>query len=345
MEFTAKQIADILGGTIEGDENAKVSSLSKIEEGIPGSLSFLANPIYTQYIYSSKASVVIINESFTPEKPVLPTLIRVPDAYAAFAHLLKMYSSIKLDKQGISPHAFISETARLGEGVYIGEFVFIGEHVQIGNKTKIYPHCYIGDNVTIGSETTLFPGTKVYSDNVIGHHVTIHAGAVLGADGFGFAPQKDNHYAKVPQTGNVVIEDHVEIGANTTIDRATLGSTIIRKGVKLDNLIMVAHNVEIGENTVIAAQSGIAGSTRVGRNCMIAAQVGIIGHIKIADEVKIAGQSGIGKDIATPGEIVQGSPAFNIAEYRKVYVNFRNLNKLARRVDELERRLNQKEQP
>lgn len=339
MEFTAKQIADMLGGSVEGNPDTKVFRLSKIEDGVVGSLSFLANPLYTQYIYKTAASVVIVNDDFKPEFNLNCTLIRVENAYTAFARLLELYNQIKLNKTGISSLAFISKSAQLGENVYLGEFAFLGENVSIGKNTKIYPHCYVGDNVTIADETTLFSGVKVYSDNVIGSNCTIHSGVVIGADGFGFAAQSDSNYKKVAQIGNVVIEDYVEIGANTTIDRATLGSTIIRKGAKLDNLIQIAHNVEVGENTVIASQSGIAGSTSLGKNVMIGGQVGVIGHLKIADGVKIAAQSGIGQNIDNEGEIVQGSPAFNISEYRRVYVHFRNLVKIAKRLDAVEKAL------
>jgi UDP-3-O-[3-hydroxymyristoyl] glucosamine N-acyltransferase len=343
MEFSAKEIAGLLQGVVEGNADIKVSKLSKIEEGVPGSLSFLANPLYTPHIYHTQASIVIVNKDFVPEHPVSCTLVRVENAYMAFAKLLEIYNQIKLNKKGISSLAFVPESAKLGSDIYLGEFVCLGENVTIGNNAKIYPHCYLGDNVVVGDNTTLFAGVKVYSDNVIGKNVTIHSGVVIGADGFGFAPQGDNNYQKVAQIGNVVIEDHVEIGANTAIDRATLGSTIIRKGVKLDNLIQIAHNVEVGENTVIASQSGVAGSTHLGKNMMIGGQVGIIGHLKIADGVKIAAQSGIGQNIEKENEIVQGSPAFNVSDYRRIYVHFRNLNKIVSRLDALEKKMKEKE--
>ncbi|MFP4469167.1 MAG: UDP-3-O-(3-hydroxymyristoyl)glucosamine N-acyltransferase [Bacteroidales bacterium] len=341
MKFTAKEIARILEGSVEGDENAAVHKLSKIEEGEPGSISFLANPKYTRFIYSSEASIVIVDEDFKAEGAIKPSLIRVKHAYTAFAKLLEVYNQIKLDKKGISQQASITETASIGKDVYIGAQAFVGENAVIGNNCKIYPQAYIGDNVRIGDNTTVFAGVKIYSDNVIGSHCVIHAGVVIGADGFGFAPQQDNNYLKVAQIGNVIIEDHVEIGANTTIDRATLGSTIIRKGAKLDNLIQIAHNVEIGENTVIAAQSGVAGSTKIGRNCMIAAQVGIIGHINIGNNVKIAAQSGVSSSVKD-GAVIFGSPAFDAGKYRKAYVHFRNLQKIVDRIDTLEKK--QKEQ-
>jgi UDP-3-O-[3-hydroxymyristoyl] glucosamine N-acyltransferase len=341
MEFKAGQIAQMLGGIVEGNPDETVNSLSKIEEGVKGSLSFLANPAYTHYIYDSNASVIIVNKDFSPEKPVKSTLIRVDNAYAAFSRLLEMYNQIKLNKIGISSLAFISKTAVIGADAYIGEFAFIGENVKIGKGSKIYPNSYVGDNVTIGDDTTLFAGVKIYSDNVIGSHCTLHAGVVLGADGFGFSQDAGNNYSKVPQIGNVVIEDNVEIGANTTIDRATLGSTIIRKGCKIDNLIQIAHNVELGENTAIAAQAGIAGSAKIGKNCMIGGQVGIVGHITIADGVKIQAQSGINSSITEENAMVQGAPAFNIKDYLRSYVMFKNLPKLAAKIEMLEKELNQ----
>lgn len=338
MTFTAKQIAELLKGTIVGDENVSVNRLSKIEEGEPGSISFLANPKYTHHIYTSQASVVIVDEGFVQEKPVVSTLIKVKNAYMAFAELLDFYNKIKMDKKGVSDRAFVSDSAQLGKDVYLGAFAFIGENARIGDNTKIYPQVYVGDNVTIGNNTTLFPGVKIYSDVMIGNNCTLHAGVVVGADGFGFAPQDDNNYKKIAQIGNVIIEDDVEIGANTTVDRATLGSTIIRKGVKLDNLIQIAHNVEVGENTVIAAQSGIAGSAKVGRNCMIAAQVGIVGHLTVGNNVKIAGQSGVSSSVKDDA-VVFGSPAFDAGKYKKSYIHFRNLPKIVDRIDELEKRI------
>lgn len=339
MEFTARQIAETLDGTIEGNPEAAVNNLSKIEEGLPGTLSFLANPKYTHYIYTTQATIVIVNRDFVAESPVSATLIRVPDAYSAFAKLLEFYNQAKGSKTGISKHAAISDSAQLGDQLYIGDFVSIGDHVKIGNQVKIHPNVSIGDNVKIGDNTVLYAGTKIYSDCIIGANCTLHAGVVIGADGFGFAPQSDKHYEKVPQIGNVVLEDYVEIGANSTIDRATLGSTIIRKGVKLDNMIQIAHNVEIGENTVVAAQTGISGSTKIGKNCMIGGQVGIVGHITIADEVKIAAQSGIGSSITQTGVTLQGSPAFEVGKYRRSYVLFRKLNKLSDKIHALEKHL------
>jgi len=337
MEFTAKQIADLLGGRVEGNPDVVVNHLSKIEEGESGSLSFLANPKYEEHIYKTKATLVIVAENFVPEQPVEATLIRVKDPYKGFAILLETHNKISLNKSGREEPSYIAGSARIGENPYIGAFVYIGENARIGNQVKLFPGVYIGDNVQIGDNTILFPGVKVYSESVIGSDCRIHAGVVIGADGFGFAPQDDSNYMKVAQIGNVVIEDHVEIGSNTTIDRATLGSTIIRKGVKLDNLIQIAHNVEIGEHTVIAAQTGVAGSTKIGRFCMIGGQVGIIGHLNIADKVKIAAQSGVGASITKEGEIIQGSPAFPIGEYKKSYVGFRKLPEIQAKIEELEK--------
>lgn len=337
MKFTASEIAVLINGVVEGDASTEIYKLSKIEQGEPGSISFLGNPKYTQYIYSTEASVVIVNRDFSPEQPVKCTLIRVENANTAFAMMLDAYNQIRQNKTGISKHAYIAESSTVGSNCYIAEFASIGENVVIGNNSKIYPNSTIGDNVTIGEGTLIYAGVKIYNDCNIGSNCTLHAGVVIGADGFGFAPQSDNHYQKVAQIGNVIIEDNVEIGANTTIDRATLGSTIIRKGVKIDNLIQIAHNVEIGENTVIAAQSGIAGSARIGRNCMIGGQVGIIGHLEIGDNVKIAAQSGISSTVPA-NSILMGSPAFDISVYKKSYVYFRNLPRLAERLSQLEKR-------
>ncbi len=345
MEFSAKQIAQIIDGIVEGDENILVSNLSKIEEGTIGTLSFLANPAYTNYIYSTNASIVIVNKSFVLENPVKSscTLIRVENAYESFAKLLELYNQINTEKEGVEQPSFVSSNAKIGENCYVGAFAYIGQNVSIGNHVKIYPHVYIGDNCKIGNNTTLFSGVKIYHDCVIGMNCTIHASTVVGSDGFGFAPNNEGHvFTKVPQIGNVIIEDDVEIGSNSSIDRATLGSTILRKGVKLDNLVQIAHNVEIGENTVIAGLSGIAGSTKVGKNCMIGAQVGVAGHLRIANGVKIAGQSGIGSSIDKEGEILQGSPAFNIGEFKRSYVLFRGLPKLSDKVSDLTKKINPK---
>jgi UDP-3-O-[3-hydroxymyristoyl] glucosamine N-acyltransferase len=336
MEFSASQIADVLEGVIEGSRDVKISRLAKIEEGEPGTLSFLANPKYTPYIYTTRASIVIVNKDFTPDQPVLATLIRVEDAYTAFARLLELYNQINHDKKGVSSLAFVAKSAVIGKNVYIGEFAYIGENSVIGDHAQIFPQVFLGDNVTIGNDSILYAGVVVYSDNVIGKECTIHGGVVIGADGFGFAPQQDKNYKKIAQIGNVIIEDNVEIGSNTTIDRATLGSTIIRKGVKLDNLIQIAHNCEIGENTVIASQTGISGSTKIGKNCMIAGQVGFVGHLSIGDDVKIGAQSGVSCDLKD-GSIYMGSPAIDISIHRRALVHFKNLPEIVKRLDELEK--------
>lgn len=341
MEFSASQIAAVLEGQVDGNPDVKISRLAKIEEGEPGSLTFLANPKYTPFIYTTNASIVVVSNDFTADQPVTATLVRVEDPYTAFAKLLELYNQIKNEKKGISSLAFISKSAVIGEGAYIGEFAYIGDNVIVGSNTKVFPHVFLGDNVKIGSETTLFAGVIIYSDNIIGNNCTIHGGVVIGADGFGFAPQQDKNYKKVAQIGNVVIEDNVEIGSNTTIDRATLGSTIIRRGAKLDNLIQVAHNVEIGENTVIAAQTGISGSTKIGKNCMIAGQVGFVGHLSIGDDVKIGAQSGVSGNLKD-GSIFMGSPAIDISIHRRALVHFKNLPEIVRRLDQLERRINEK---
>ncbi len=335
MEFTAQQIAGLLNGQIEGDATATVTKLSKIEEGETGSISFLANPKYTQYIYTTKASLVIVNKDLVLTAPVSATLIRVDSAETAFAKLLEMYNQIKLNKTGISKLAFISESAKVGENIYAGEFAVIGDNVKIGNNVKIYPQVFIGDNAVIGDNTTLFAGVKIYSETQIGKNCIIHSGTVIGSDGFRFNPQNDNQ--KIPQIGNVIIEDDVEIGANCAIDRATLGSTILRKGVKFDNLVHIAHNVEIGENSYLAAANVIAGSTKIGKNCMFSGQVGIVGHVEIADNTIITAQSGISKSITKKGEVLMGSPAFEASKYRKTYVHFRNLDALVQKVNQLEK--------
>jgi len=340
MNFKASVIAGFLKGQIEGNPDTEVSDISKIEEGRPGTLSFLANPKYEKYIYETSASIVLVNKDFKPEKPITPTLIRVDNAYEAFASLLELYQQSKPKKTGIHKLASIHENVRLGENPYVGDYAVIESNVQIGNNVKIYPQVYIGENVSIGNDTVIYAGVKIYEGCRIGSGCVIHSGAVIGADGFGFAPQNDNNYRKVPQIGNVIIEDNVEIGANTTIDRATMGSTIIRKGVKLDNLIQIAHNVEIGENTVIAAQSGIAGSTKIGKDCMLGGQVGIIGHLTIADKVKIAAQSGVISNVEKEGEILQGSSAIHFKDYWKSYLIFTKLPELRKQVIDISREVN-----
>ncbi|MBC8321413.1 MAG: UDP-3-O-(3-hydroxymyristoyl)glucosamine N-acyltransferase [Bacteroidetes bacterium] len=341
MKFTAQQIAVALNGTVEGNPNIEVFNLSKIEEGESGTLSFLANPKYTSYIYSTKASIVIVNSDFKAEKPVTATLIRVKDAYSSFATLLEMYQQLKGKRIGISAKASIAHNATIGKDAYIGDFVSIGENTVVGNNCAIYPNSTIGFNCKIGNDSIIYPGVNVYDDCIIGNDCTLHAGVVIGADGFGFAPQDDNNYRKVPQIGNVILEDRVEIGANTTIDRATVGSTIIRKGAKIDNLIQIAHNVVVGENTVIAAQTGISGSTKIGKNCMIGGQVGIIGHLDIADGVMIAAQSGVGKSITEEKSIHEGSPAFAIRDFQRSYIHFRRFDNIVKRLNELEYKLNE----
>ncbi|WP_053977880.1 UDP-3-O-(3-hydroxymyristoyl)glucosamine N-acyltransferase [Mangrovimonas xylaniphaga] len=339
MKFTAIQIAEILEGDVVGNPDVEVYKLSKIEEGTQGSLTFLANPKYKPYIYSTQASITIVNHNFVVEEPITTTLIKVEDAYKSFSKLLEYYNHIKLNKSGIEQPSFISETAKYGENIYVGAFSYLGENVKIGNNVKIYPSAYIGDNVSIGDNTIVFAGAKVYSDCVIGSHCVINSGAIIGADGFGFAPNENGEYSKVPQIGNVIIEDYVDIGATTTIDRATLGSTIIRKGVKLDNQIQIAHNVEVGKNTVIAAQTGVAGSTKIGQNCQIGGQVGIAGHLSIGNNVKIQAQSGIGRNIKD-NEVLQGSPALGYGEYNKSYVHFKNLPKIVKDINEIEKKVN-----
>lgn len=339
MKFTAKQIADILEGEIIGNPEAEVSKLSKIEEGTKGSLTFLSNPKYNSYIYSTKATVAIVNKDFQLEKTTDTTLIKVENAYESFSKLLEFYNEVKNNKQGREKPSFIADSALIGEKEYIGAYAYIGENVILGKNVKIYPNSYIGDNTRIGDNTTIYSGVKIYSETEIGMNCKIHSGSVIGSDGFGFAPTNNGEYKTIPQIGNVIIEDNVDIGSNSTIDRATLGSTIIRKGVKLDNQIQVAHNVEIGKNTVIASQTGIAGSTKIGENCMIGGQVGIVGHIIIGNNVRIQAQSGIGKSIKD-NDIVQGTPAFGYSDYNKSYVYFKNLPKLASKIHKIEKELN-----
>ena len=338
MKFTASQIAEILEGEIIGDPNAEVSNLAKIEEGTEGTLTFLSNPKYTPYIYETKATIAIVSKDFVPEQPIKTTLIKVEDAYKAFSKLLKFYDEVRGQKTGLEKPNFISETASFGTNCYIGAFAYIGENVSIGENVKIYPNTFIGDNVTIADGTTVFSGCQICSETIIGANCIIHSNTVLGADGFGFAPDEHGVYSKVPQIGNVVIEDDVEIGAGTTIDRATLGSTIIRKGVKLDNQIQIAHNVEVGMNTVIAAQTGIAGSSKIGKNCMIGGQVGIVGHITIGDNVHIQAKAGIAKSLKN-NDVVQGTPAFKYGDFSKSYVHFKNLPALVKTVNQLEKEI------
>jgi len=336
MNFTASQIALLINGKIEGDANAAVNSFGKIEEAQRGQLAFLANPKYEDHLYSTQASVIIINENLELKQNIKSTLIRVPDAYTAFATLLSKYQEMMTQQMnGIQQPSYIAETASYGENVFIGAFAYLGENVKIGNKTKIFPGVFLGDDVKIGNGTIIHPGVKIYKDCMIGDRVTIHAGAVIGSDGFGFAPQPDGSFKKVPQIGNVVIENDVEIGANTTIDRATIGSTIIKAGAKLDNLIQVAHNVEIGNSTVIAAQTGISGSTKIGKGAMIGGQAGLAGHLHIGDGAKINAQSGVGKSIEA-GKAVTGSPAHDYTAALRSQALSRHLPELEKRVKELE---------
>ena len=342
MEFSANQIAELLSGTVEGNSEVIVNKLSKIEEGEINSISFLSNPAYQEYIYETDASVVIVNKDLELEKPVKETLtlIRVDNAYECFAKVLEAYSQIKSDsKKGIEPNSHISETAILGDNVYVGAFAYIGENVKIGKNVKIYPNSFIGDDTVIGDNTIVNASVKIYHECIIGANCTFHSGVVIGGDGFGFAPNKENDYRKIPQIGNVIIEDHVEIGANTCVDRATMGSTIIKKGAKLDNLIQIGHNVTVGENAVIVSQTGIAGSTKIGKNCLIGGQVGIVGHLTIADGAKIAAQSGVGSSITEEGKVVQGSPAFAMGDYKRSYVGYRKLPEILERLAELENKL------
>jgi UDP-3-O-[3-hydroxymyristoyl] glucosamine N-acyltransferase len=337
MQFTAHELSLLLSGTVEGDPLVPVNQLAKIEEAQKGSLSFLANPKYEPYLYTTDASIVIVNNDLVLTGASKATLIRVENAYSAFSLLLQKYNTLKLNKSGIEEMSYIHPSAKLGENVYVGAFAYIGPNVKIGNNSKIYSHAYIADDVIIGDNVTLFPGAIVYFDCVIGNNVIIHSGTIIGADGFGFAPAADGTYSKISQIGNVVIEDDVEIGANTTIDRATLGSTIIRKGVKLDNLIQVAHNVEIGSNTVVAAQTGISGSTKVGENCIIGGQVGIVGHITLAKGTQIQAQSGISRTIADEGKKWMGSPATPYTNHMRSQIVINRLPELEKRIDQLEK--------
>jgi UDP-3-O-[3-hydroxymyristoyl] glucosamine N-acyltransferase len=337
MDFSAQAIAQFLGGTVEGNPDVRVNTVAKIEEGHPGALSFLANPKYAHYIYITQSSIVLVNNDFIVESPIKATLVRVNNAYESFASLLQLYAQSKKQKQGVETLSFIHSSAKVGENLYLGAFAYISENVVLGNNVKIYPNAYIGDNVKIGDNTIVYPSVTIYEDCVIGNECVLHAGSVVGADGFGFASGEDTNYKKIPQIGNVIIEDHVEIGANATIDRATMGSTILRKGVKLDDHVHIAHNVEIGENTVMAAQSGVAGSTKIGKNCMFGGQVGISPHIRIADGVKAGAQAGIPSDIKKEGSIVLGSPASDISAQRRSMAVYKNLPELRSRLSDLEK--------
>ena len=336
MIFTASQIALLINGKIEGDANVPVSSFGKIEEAKNGQLSFFANPKYEEYLYSTDASVIIINDAFELKQPVKTTLIRVPDAYTAFATLLSKYQEMAQQQlNGIQQPVYISKSAAYGKNVFIGAFTYFGDNVVVGDNTKIYPNVFLGNNVKVGNNSILHPGVKIYNDCVIGNNVTIHAGTVIGSDGFGFAPQSDGNFKKVPQIGNVIIEDNVEIGANTTIDRATMGSTIIKSGAKLDNLIQIAHNVEVGNSTVIAAQTGISGSTKIGNGVMIGGQAGLAGHLQVGDGSKINAQAGLGKSLKA-GSSVTGSPAYDYNKAIRSQATARNLPEMEKRIQELE---------
>lgn len=337
MEFTAATIAGFLKGKIEGNPDIVVNSVAKIEEGHPGALSFLANPKYEHYIYTTKSSIVLVNKNFIPSSKIEATLIRVENAYEAFASLLRLVDEARPRKKGIHPTAVIEPTAKIGSDVYIGPYSYVGENCVIGNNCSLYPQIYIGDNTRIGKNCTLYSGVKIYHDCVLGEGCIIHAGTVIGSDGFGFAPQSETEFMKIPQLGNVILEDHVEVGANVAIDRATMGSTIIHKGVKLDNLIQIGHNVEVGENSVMAGQTGIAGSSKIGKNCMFGGQVGISGHLKIADGTKIGAQSGVPGDVEGENLILLGTPAINHRDFFRSSVIFRKLPELVTRINTLEK--------
>jgi UDP-3-O-[3-hydroxymyristoyl] glucosamine N-acyltransferase len=336
MTFTSAQIALLINGKIEGDASASVASFGKIEEATAGQLSFFANPKYEEYLYTTGASVIIINDTIELKQPVKATLIRVKDAYSAFATLLTKYQEIAQQQMvGVQEPVYISKSASYGKNVFIGAFAYLSDNVKLGDNTKIYPNVFLGNNVKVGNNTVIHAGVKIYNDCVIGNNVIIHAGTVIGSDGFGFAPQADGSFIKVPQIGNVVIEDNVEIGANTTIDRATMGSTIIKAGAKLDNLVQIAHNVEVGNSTVIAAQTGISGSTKIGKGVMIGGQAGLAGHLTVADGSKINAQSGLGKSLK-PGSSVTGSPAYDYNKAIRSQAMARNLPEMEKRIQELE---------
>jgi UDP-3-O-[3-hydroxymyristoyl] glucosamine N-acyltransferase len=342
MQFSAAQIAALIDGKLEGNPDVMVSNFGKIEEAQAGQLAFLANPKYEEYLYSTRASIIIVNDTQVLKEKINATLILVPDAYLAFASLLSKYQEMMNQQlSGIQEPVYISKTASMGENVFVGAFAYIGNHVKLGKNVKIYPQVYIGDDVCIGDNSVIYPGVKIYHRCVIGAQVTIHAGSVIGADGFGFAPQADGSFKKIPQMGNVVIEDYVEVGSNATIDRATIGSTLIKKGVKLDNLIQIAHNVEIGNDTVIAAQSGVSGSTKLGKNVMVGGQVGIVGHIQIADGSKINAQSGVTKSMKIPNSAVTGSPAFDYTSALRAQAAARKLPDFEKRIIELEKLIQQ----
>jgi len=343
MEFTAQQIADFLGGEIQGNPSIKVSDFSKIEEGKPGTLSFLSNPKYSQYIYDSQASIILVNKDFLPEREVQSTLILVDDAYQSLAKLLSMVDQAKPRKTGISPLAYIASSAVVGENAYIAPFVYIGDNVTIGKNVSLHPHSCVEEGAKLGENVILFSGVKVYYNCVIGNNCTLHSGSVIGSDGFGFAPSEDGSYKKIPQMGNVVLEDNIEIGANSVVDRATLGSTIIRQGVKIDNLVQIAHNVEVGMNTVIAAQTGISGSTKLGKQCILGGQVGIAGHLHIADGTSFGAQTGVPNNIKVPNHAFQGYPAIPVMTFHRASVVYKNLPELQKTVYELQKKIQELE--
>lgn len=342
MEFSAAQIAALLQGELVGNADLKINNIARIEDGAPGCISFLANPKYEPYIYTTRSSVVLVSQTFEPKQEIPATMIKVKDPYLAFTALLEEYNRLtSVVKSGIEQPSFIGEGSTTGDNLYLGAFAYVGKNCRIGNNVKIYPQVYLGDNVQVGDNTVLFPGVKVYQGCTIGSNCNIAAGAVIGSDGFGFAPQADGTYKNIPQLGNVVIEDHVDIGANTTIDRATMGSTIIRRGVKLDNLIQIAHNVEVGANTVMASQAGVSGSTKIGENCVIGGQVGIVGHIKLANKTSVGAQSGVSKAVKEEGSILFGSPAIEYGNQMKSIVAYKKLPDLVRQIQELERTVNE----
>jgi UDP-3-O-[3-hydroxymyristoyl] glucosamine N-acyltransferase len=340
MEFTVNQIAGLINGKVEGNGNTAIRNAAKIQEGTPDSIAFLANLKYESYIYTTNAGAVLVADDFVPKEKINTTLIRVPDPYAAFGILLAEYEKMKsVGQNGIEKNSFIHESAQIGENVYVAAFAYLASNVKVGKNCKIYPHAYIGDNTQIGDDVVIFAGAKIYPDTIIGNRCVIHAGAVIGSDGFGFAPQPDGSFKAIPQVGNVILEDDVSIGANTTVDCATMGSTVIESGVKLDNLIQVAHNVKIGKNTVIAALTGISGSTEIGKNCVIAGQVGIVGHVKVADRTTIGAQAGLSKGISEAGTTVLGAPATDIREMKKQFIMIRKLPELYERIKLLEDKL------
>lgn len=339
MEFSAQQIADYLKGKVVGNPEIKVSNFSKIEAGEPGTLTFLSNPKYTEYIYTTQASIVLVNDSFEPKQAIKPTLIKVADSYEALASLLTLVDSMKPRKTGVSPLSYVSDKAKLGENAYVGAYTCIEDGAIIGKDAQIYPQVYIGDNVRIGDNVILYPGVKIYKDCVIGNNCILHAGTVIGSDGFGFAPTADGKYDKIPQLGIVLIEDDVEIGANTTIDRSTMGATIIRRGVKLDNLIQIAHNADIGEDTVMAAQSGIAGSAKVGKHCMFGGQSGVVGHLTVADGTILAAKCGVSNNIKEPNHMYHGFPHVEAKTFQRAFVCFRNFPSIRNQILELEQQV------